>query len=374
MPVIMNLPDIIQVDGLDTSDATAKDQHIVAGYTAYAQGQKITGNMPKLEATTYTPSQTDQVIAKEQYLDGDQTILGDENLITGNIKNGISIFGVEGSQYVINTEWQDSRAASASNLQEGRVAFVNGAQITGNTPTLSNAEVIITPTTEDQVISTQSKKVFIDKGLTVLGDENLVAENIRSGVTIFGVEGTYKEAGASIEVPIWINTETAGDTLGANLYFRDTVNTETRDFTTVAASVGDFYSSNYEYALYYTMNGFNWGNTIKTVCSTPIYITPNSLIEYAIASGETTATRPMRLVSATGEGSELVENIFTNANVEGSYYSIDFNYFYQQQKTTFIKPMPDGLVPGYYYLYWEATSDNVSAKFYEITVHTTEEA
>lgn len=28
-------------------------------------------------------------------------------------------------------------------------------------------------------------------GVTILGDVNLIAENIKSGVTIFGVEGTY---------------------------------------------------------------------------------------------------------------------------------------------------------------------------------------
>lgn len=48
-------------------------------------------------AATYTPTTSDQTIASGQYLSGAQTIKGDANLIAGNIKSGVSIFGVAGS-------------------------------------------------------------------------------------------------------------------------------------------------------------------------------------------------------------------------------------------------------------------------------------
>lgn len=48
-------------------------------------------------ATTYTPTTTDQTIAKGTYLTGIQTISGDANLVASNIKSGTSIFGVTGS-------------------------------------------------------------------------------------------------------------------------------------------------------------------------------------------------------------------------------------------------------------------------------------
>lgn len=48
-------------------------------------------------AQTYTPGTTDQSIAADQYLSGAQTILGDADLVAGNIKKDVNIFGVVGT-------------------------------------------------------------------------------------------------------------------------------------------------------------------------------------------------------------------------------------------------------------------------------------
>lgn len=47
--------------------------------------------------TTYTPSTSNQTIAAGTYCSGAQTIKGDANLVAGNIKSGVSIFGVAGT-------------------------------------------------------------------------------------------------------------------------------------------------------------------------------------------------------------------------------------------------------------------------------------
>ncbi len=83
--------------GVDTSDATALAQHILAGYTAYVNGEKITGTIPSQAAQTITPGTTDQTIASGKYLSGTQTIKGDANLIAENIAKGVSIFDVVGA-------------------------------------------------------------------------------------------------------------------------------------------------------------------------------------------------------------------------------------------------------------------------------------
>ena len=83
--------------GTDTSDATATTSDIRKGKTAYVNGSKITGNMTEQSAQTITPSTTNKTISSGQYLTGTQTIKGDANLVAGNIKSGISIFGVTGT-------------------------------------------------------------------------------------------------------------------------------------------------------------------------------------------------------------------------------------------------------------------------------------
>lgn len=56
-----------------------------------------TSQLTTKAAATYTPTTSDQTIASGQYLTGAQTIEGDANLIAGNIKKDVSIFGVTGT-------------------------------------------------------------------------------------------------------------------------------------------------------------------------------------------------------------------------------------------------------------------------------------
>lgn len=79
----------------------------------------------------------------------------------------------------------DATAAAADILKD-KTAYVNGQKVTG-TITSVNAQTI-TPTTTDQTVN---GNVFLAGAIAVAGDANLLAENIKSGVTIFGVTGTY---------------------------------------------------------------------------------------------------------------------------------------------------------------------------------------
>ena len=54
-------------------------------------------NLPIKEASVYTPTTISQYIPSYQWLTGSQTIIGDSNLVSENIKSGISIFGVVGT-------------------------------------------------------------------------------------------------------------------------------------------------------------------------------------------------------------------------------------------------------------------------------------
>ena len=86
------------VDFIDTDDATLNSSAKMAkNVTAYSHGAKWIGSAEEVEATTYTPTTSDQTIAANQFLKGVQTIKGDQNLIASNIANGVTIFGVTGS-------------------------------------------------------------------------------------------------------------------------------------------------------------------------------------------------------------------------------------------------------------------------------------
>ena len=57
----------------------------------------VGSSVPKQAAQTITPGTADKTIESGRYLTGAQTIKGDANLVAGNIKSGVSIFGVDGT-------------------------------------------------------------------------------------------------------------------------------------------------------------------------------------------------------------------------------------------------------------------------------------
>ncbi len=77
--------------------------HVVAGYVSggttgvVTAAGSSTSQLTTQAAQTITPTTSDQTIASGTYLTGAQTIKGDANLVAGNIKKDISLFGVTGT-------------------------------------------------------------------------------------------------------------------------------------------------------------------------------------------------------------------------------------------------------------------------------------
>lgn len=74
---------------------TAKTQQS-AGYVD-SGSETATQQLDAKSAETFIPTTTDQTIPIGKYLTGVQTIKGDANLLAGNIKEGVTIFGVVGT-------------------------------------------------------------------------------------------------------------------------------------------------------------------------------------------------------------------------------------------------------------------------------------
>ena len=85
----------------DTSDATVAVAEILKDKTAYARGAKIVGTMPNNGAKNYTISNLNDQSITMGFYDGSGKISFDSSekakIIPANIKNGVSILGVQGT-------------------------------------------------------------------------------------------------------------------------------------------------------------------------------------------------------------------------------------------------------------------------------------
>ena len=128
-----------------------------------------------------TPGTTDQTIAAG-YHSGAGKVFGDADLTVGNIRQGVSIFGVAGASI------EASGNAAAGEVLFGKTFSNLSGAATGSMP--NNGAVNLTPGTTDQTIAAG----YHNGAGKVVGDADLAAGNIKQGATIFGVAGSSIQA------------------------------------------------------------------------------------------------------------------------------------------------------------------------------------
>lgn len=119
--------------------------------------------------------------------DAPDTVKGDNLLgyISADAADAYPLKGVQDNKYYIRISGSDADA-TAGKMLSGIVGYTNNGRVTGSIQ--SQAAQTITPGTEDQNIDAG---VYLSGKQTIKGDANLLAENIKEGVELFGITGTY---------------------------------------------------------------------------------------------------------------------------------------------------------------------------------------
>lgn len=167
--------DAIPSEYIVTNDATAIAADILNSKTAYVDGSKVTGTMANNGAIS--------------------TSMDGINVKSVTIPQGYTSGGTVSLDNTIDNEvdTQADLIAKITTALEGKMAG-------SSEPVLQDKTV--TPSANEQIVTADNGYDGLNE-VTVIGDVNLVAENIKSGVSIFGVNGTVETGGNAIITEEW---------------------------------------------------------------------------------------------------------------------------------------------------------------------------
>lgn len=196
---------------ITTTDATASAGDILKGKTAYAKGFKVTGAIETKTSSDLTANGA-TVIVPAGYYSSDTTKTVE---IAEQATPSVSISST-------------GKITATSEQTEG---YIMEGTKTGTKQLTTQAGQTITPGTSNKTIP--SGRYLIGTQI-IKGDPHLVAENIKSGVNIFGVTGTHSggidTSDATAEADDIISGETAyvngAKITGTNPYEKSATDTE----------------------------------------------------------------------------------------------------------------------------------------------------
>lgn len=153
--------------GTDTSDATATAGDILSGKTAYVAAGKVTGTIASKSSSNLTASGATVTVPAGYYPSQASKSVATATQATPSIT-------VSSAGLITAKSTQSAGYVSSGTKSATKQLTTQGAQT-------------ITPGTSNKTIASGR---YLTGTQTIKGDANLVAANIKKGVSIFGVSGT----------------------------------------------------------------------------------------------------------------------------------------------------------------------------------------
>ena len=169
---------------------TASASDLLSGKTAYVDDEEVTGAMANNGQTNITPGTVAQTIP-QGYHDGTGSVAGDADLVAGNIRAGVTLFGVAG------TVLQATGNAVAGDVLSGKTFSNASGTNTGTIPVRTGDVPAISRYVSGTTLRLQPPPGYYSGSSSIcvtFTDANFIPENIKYGVGIFGMGGTLKTA------------------------------------------------------------------------------------------------------------------------------------------------------------------------------------
>lgn len=178
----------------DTSDATlSSGDYMLAPYTSYADGTKYTGTIASKSGSDLSAS-GDTVTVPAGYYASQAT----KAVAAGTVTAPSTITGssatVSTSSNTLTLTKSISVTPTVSTAGYVSSGTAGTASVSLSASVTTQGATTYTPTTSDQTIASGT---YTTGAQTIKGDANLLASNIKSGVSIFGVSGSLTAATVS---------------------------------------------------------------------------------------------------------------------------------------------------------------------------------
>ena len=174
----------------DTSDATLDSgAKMLSGNTAYADGVKYTGSIDTKSASDLSASGATVTVPAGYYASqATKSVASGSATAPASISGTTATLSTGSNTLTLTKSVSVTPVVTAGYVASGTAAD-SSVSLTATVTT--KAAATFTPGTSNQTIAAGT---YLTGAQTITGDPDLVASNIKSGVTIFGVAGSLTSA------------------------------------------------------------------------------------------------------------------------------------------------------------------------------------